>query len=179
VILQVVCNWKLLGDWATLEILEFVKYSKTVKHLLILLKYHMHLLLPTWWISTKNMACIERWTRRQCVCDLIRICLQNHIWRTCSSKDQAAQKMNEGEAKSHTEAISKNSHQQSLCLPKMRGPHRLPWSCAAAYNFSWPLFFISLFHNAMFAYWLLQSLVHSIWRMIRPDLASHLRDKST
>ncbi len=49
----------------------------------------MHLLFPTWWISIKNMVCIERWTRRQCVCDLIRICLQNHIWRTCSSKDQA------------------------------------------------------------------------------------------
>jgi len=80
-------------------------------------KYHMHLLFSTWWISNKNMVCIETWTRRQCVCDLVRICLQDHIWRTCSSKEQAAWKMNEEEFKRHTEAISKNSHQQSLCLP--------------------------------------------------------------
>ena len=77
----------------------------------------MHLLFSTWWISNKNMVCIETWTRRQRVCDLVRICLQDHIWRTCSSKEQAAWKMNEEEFKRHTEAISKNSHQQSLCLP--------------------------------------------------------------
>ena len=80
-------------------------------------KYHMHLLFSTWWISNKNMVCIETWTRRQRVCDLVRICLQDHIWRTCSSKEQAAWKMNEEDFKRHTEAISKNSHQQSLCLP--------------------------------------------------------------
>lgn len=80
-------------------------------------KYHMHLLFSTWWISNKNMVCIETWTWRQRVCDLVRICLQDHIWRTCSSKEQAAWKMNEEEFKRHTEAISKNSHQQWLCLP--------------------------------------------------------------